>query len=289
MGDGSDVHLNEALSYDYWISRFPVTNAQYQAFVESGGYGESHYWKEAEKAGLWKDGSFKGRWEDEDRAQPVESGEPFNLSNHPVVGVTWYEALALTRWLTEHLRKYRLLPQDWEISLPSEAEWEKAVRGGLKVPTQPVILAIGGGLKSLPKVQSNPNLVPKRLYPWGDKADANRANYRDTDVGFTNALGCFRGGAGPYGAEELSGNVWEWTRSLWGRDLTKTDFIYPYNPADGREKLDASDEVCRVLRGGTFLNSVYYVRCANRNSHNPDFRIHNIGFRVVASPSTSGL
>ena len=89
------------------------------------------------------------------------------------------------------------------LRLPSGAEWEVAARGGL---------------------------VQQR-YPWGNDPDANRANYDESGIGTTSAVGCFPGGASVYGVEELSGNVWEWARSLYGK--------YPY-PASGGEVASAA-------------------------------------------------
>jgi formylglycine-generating enzyme required for sulfatase activity len=113
-------------------------------------------------------------------------------------------------------------------------------------------------------------------------------NYRDTKINSTNAVGCFPGGASPYGVEEMSGNVWEWTRSLWGEDIGKPEFAYPYQMQDGREQLDAGYDVCRVVRGGAFRNH-RYVRCAVRGRLDPVYGSVNVGFRLVASPSSSGL
>jgi formylglycine-generating enzyme required for sulfatase activity len=291
MGEGDEQHLCRAVAHDCWIGRYPVTNAQYQAFVKAGGYGEKSYWPEAEQAGFWRDGRFKGRLDDDWRDGPVDFGAPFYLGNHPVVGISWYEALAFTRWLTCHLREAGLLGAGWQIGLPSEAQCEKAARGGLRIPLQPLI-AGPGDLRLSPKdgsLELQENTLAKRAYPWGEEEDANRANYDKTQIGSTSAAGCFSGGTGPYGVEELAGNVWEWTRSLWGRNWSKPDFGYPYDPADGREELEAAQEVMRVLRGGSFNFDVQYVRCAVRFRGNPDFRNWDYGFRVVASPSTSGL
>jgi formylglycine-generating enzyme required for sulfatase activity len=87
----------------------------------------------------------------------------------------------------------------------------------------------------------------------------------------------------------MSGNIWEWTRSLWGKEILEPDFGYPYHPDDGRERLDASDDILRVLRGGAFGISGDYVRCAVRLWFFPDDGGGFGGFRVVASPYTSGL
>ena len=250
------------------ISRFLVTNAQYRIFIETGGYQEASYWPEAVKASYWREGQVKRRFVkggeivEEWATAPADYGQPFDLANHPVVGINWYEAMAYCHWLTEKLRQTGELRPDEIITLPSEAQWEKAARG-----------------------------TDGRIYPWGDEPDPNRANYDDTGIGTTSAVGCFPDGASPYGCLDMSGNVWEWTRSLWGGEV-EAEFNYPYDPNDGREDLAAGVNVARVLRGGSFGNNLRYVRCAIRGRHSPYYRLDLIGFRVawgVVSPSTSGL
>lgn len=283
MGDGDEQHLCHAVDQDCWIGRYPVTNAQYQAFVAAGGYGERNFWHEAEQADFWRDGRFKGQFDADWRDAPLDHGSPFNLSNHPVVGIFLYEALAFTRWLTCHQREKGLLHEGWHIYLPSEAEWEKAARGGLRIPARPLIARVGDLLLSSAQkaVRLRENVMPKRLYPWGEEEDADRANYNETQIGSTSPVGCFSSGAGPYGVEELAGNVWEWTSGLYK--------AYPYNADDGREKLDTSRSKVRVVRGGSFYLSGLDVRCAVRYRNDQVGRNWLNGFRVVASPLTSIL
>jgi iron(II)-dependent oxidoreductase len=143
------------------------------------------------------------------------------------------------------------LRQGWRIGLPSELEWEHAVRGGKR------------------------DLV----YPWGDQPDPNRANYDDTGIANTSSVGCFP--PNDNGLYDMSGNVWEWTRSLWGKDWQKADYGYPYVADDGRENLEAGDEVRRVLRGGSWGSGAQNLRAARRVSFDPSFRSHGYGFRLA--------
>jgi formylglycine-generating enzyme required for sulfatase activity len=257
MGQGKEEHT-VALP-DFYISRFPITQRQFQAFTDAGGYAVKAYWTEAEKAGVWTKEGVKGRWDEKPRVGPTRYGESFDLPSHPAVGITWYEALAFCRWLDDQ-RRLRELPMSlwedgkivpfapdpkWSITLPSEEEWEKAARG-----------------------------TDGRIYPWIGDADPYSANYNETGIGMTSAVGCFPQGVSPYGAEDMSGNVWEWTRSAYGP--------YPYESK--RENLSAPKDTARVLRGGSFNYEVNYVRCAYRFGSYPYFFDWNLGFRLVLSP-----
>jgi formylglycine-generating enzyme required for sulfatase activity len=93
-------------------------------------------------------------------------------------------------------------------------------------------------------------------------------------------VGCFA--ANGYGLFNMSGNVWEWTRSLWGMDFDKLEFTYPYDPKDSqREDLAAGYDQLRVVRGGSWNNTSDNARCAYRNMNKPENRNNNLGFRVV--------
>ncbi|MCP4657723.1 MAG: SUMF1/EgtB/PvdO family nonheme iron enzyme, partial [bacterium] len=229
-----------------YMARYPVTVQQFAEFVASASY------------------------------RPDDTRCLDGVSNHPVVLVSWYDAMAYCRWLGEKLRGIaqerlnkkiaesdpwqeamwkRLAGGELIVTLPSEAEWEKAARGS-----------------------------DGRIYPWGNDEDPGRANYDETGISGTSSAGCFPGGVSPYGCEEMSGNILEWTRSLWGDDFSKSSFHYPYDSCDGREDMEASEKYLRVLRGGSFLFIRRVARCAFRYWFGPRGRRGDGGFRVVLSP-----
>ena len=290
------------IPYDYWLARYPVTNAQFREFVAGGGYREERYWPEAWAADLWRDGQVGGytwilekrEYEERWRDQPYDYGRPFNLLNHPAVGLNWYESLAFTRWLTERWQEVGWLPDGWAVQLPSEAEWEKAARGGLMIPVKPRLRTIAAG-RGDGDVSPRQNPLLQRRFPWGDDpAGPGRANYEETGIGSASGVGCFPAGSSPYGCVEMAGNVLEWTRSLWGRYDQKQSgegkvvfdplFTYPYAPDDGREKLEEDVFWPRVWRGGVWAANETWLRCASRLRYHPYYWHLPLGFRVVASP-----
>lgn len=274
------------LDYGYWMARFLVTNAQFERFGKNGGYRNAQCWPEAQAAGVWRAEQVGGFLDNTPRTGPYDFGTPFGLPNHPVVGVTWYEALAYTRWLTDRWREAGFIGADQEVALPSEPEWEKAARGGPQIfhtgseLSRPRPAKTGLQGTAISKDALAPNDQPQRRYPWGRDPDPNRANYVETGIGTTTAVGIFPGGASPYGCEEMSGTSWEWTRSLSG------EYPYPGSPGNlkKREALDASRDQIRVLRGGGFVDDAKSVRCAYRRGRGPDYCDRHIGFRVVVRP-----
>ncbi|MCA0453428.1 MAG: SUMF1/EgtB/PvdO family nonheme iron enzyme [Chloroflexi bacterium] len=166
-------HAAETLQYSvalgsYRISQYLITYAQYEAFVNSDGYHNRAYWTEA--GWSWR----------EDKTQPENcwNDPQWHLANHPVVGVTWYEAHAYCRWLTANL--------GYEIRLPTEVEWERAASGD-----------------------------DGQIYPYGSKFDANKGNYIETEIGRSSAVGLFPDGVSPNGLQDMSGNVWQWCLNKW--------------------------------------------------------------------------
>jgi formylglycine-generating enzyme required for sulfatase activity len=263
------------LAYAYWLAQYPVSQAQFAQFVAAGGYGHAAYWREAAEREYWQDCRFKASWESNWRTGPAAFGHLYHLPNHPVVGVTWYEAIAFCRWLTEQWKAEGWLPKGWRVQLPSEAEWEKGARGGLVIPAEPVVRTVTE-LEGQPALSLVDNPYPERPYPWGEAVvTPNMANYGQTGVKATSSIGCFPGNRSPYGLVEMSGNVWEWARSKYGD--------YPYR-AEAREQLDSSDD-SRVVRGGSYYDdSETALRCAHRVRANPGLRHANGSFRVCVAP-----
>lgn len=164
------------------IAMYPVTNAQYAKFVDAGGYRERRWWTDAG----WN-ARLKGYMVDWGKLEPAESGQPWteprfwneshwNGADYPVVGVSWYEAVAFCHWLSEATGE--------TIRLPTEDEWQYAAQGD-----------------------------DGRRYPWGDEWDCTRCNnsVKPCQSDGTTPVRQYEGiGDSPFGVVDMSGNVWEW-------------------------------------------------------------------------------
>ena len=165
------------------------------------------------------------------------------IDNHPAENVSWYDAVAYCRWLTSKL--------GYEVRLPTEEEWEKAARG-----------------------------TDGREYPWGNEYELDSANIDeilgDYEVGMyyleqTTAVGIYPKNVSPYGAMDMSGNVWERCSTKWRE-----------NYSAGRADNDSQGDSPRVERGGSWHYSRVAARAAFRVGDPPGLRLDNVGFRVVA-------
>jgi formylglycine-generating enzyme required for sulfatase activity len=202
----------------FWIGRDEVTVAQLRAFAAATGYHP---------------------------AAEALNGEP----DHPAGSVSWTDAVAYARWLEEQMkaspatpaRLAELLRSGWHVTLPTEAQWEKAARG-----------------------------TDGRVYPWGNEPRTDLANFQGSA---TKAVGSVACAECAYGLSDMSGNVWELTRTPY-RD----------GPHDPRlQQADLAADALWVMRGGSFADPARNVRAAIRGGADPGVRRPNIGFRLVIS------
>jgi formylglycine-generating enzyme required for sulfatase activity len=176
-----DAKEPREIHHCYWISKYPVTNLQYARFIAAGGYARTELWSDQGWAWREQKGVVEpGFWTDRQYNSPL----------FPVVGVSWYEAEAYCRWLDSEVGVQPAdddaAPADpqtsaWQVSLPTELEWERAARG-----------------------------TDGRVYPWGDaEPTSDRVNFKQ-NAGGTTAVGTYPAGLADSGAADMAGNVWEW-------------------------------------------------------------------------------
>ncbi len=278
LGEQKYEQLVTVLDTPYWLSQHLITHSQFFEFVEDDGYKNPEFWVEAATVYRWRSGEVMD-WERLGwRKEPHDYGYPFHLPNHPIVGVSYYEALAFTRWLEKRWVARGFIEPHWQVRLPTEIQWEKAAKGGLQLPQFPVEADVH---LLIPVYDAffEPlfdNSMPKRPFPWGDEPPLNHANFRHPNNQHfdesSNFGLCFSKGKSPVGCMDMSGNVWEWTRSLLRP--------YPYNPDDGRETMDIQLFHTLALRGGAFWSLEEQIRTVSRIGRSPNTRSDSIGFRV---------
>ncbi len=213
----------------FYIDKSPVTNAQYKAFID-----ENPEWSRHNISEIYSDVDYLKHW----RANSF----PVSQAEHPIVNVSWHAAMAFAEWTGKRL--------------PTEAEWEKAARGG----------------------------VSGNKYTWGDDADPSMANY-DWNIGETTPVGQYPPNG--YDIYDMCGNVWEWCLDAYQDGVAIG--TSPRNPIVGANSVEwivnHSNDVKsnRVLRGGSWRIPASLVRIANRNAEAPSFSLNVIGFRCVWS------
>jgi len=211
----------------YWIDLTEVSNRMFSEFVRDTGYKT-----DAEKDGnsfIYQNGTgayISGAdWE-----HPKGPGSTvLGLEDHPVVNVSWNDAVAYCKWAGREL--------------PTEAQWEKAARGS-----------------------------EDYTYPWGNNSPTSKlANY-NSYIGDSSKLGSYPGGASPYGALDMAGNVYEWVADWYGEAYSAGYQINPTGPSNGFE---------HVLRGGSWYNSKNDIRTAFRSLSSSTSASNTDGFRCA--------
>ncbi|MBU1333385.1 MAG: SUMF1/EgtB/PvdO family nonheme iron enzyme [Alphaproteobacteria bacterium] len=181
-------------------------------------------------------------------------------SNAPATDLTWHDARAYCAWLTTAWQAEGRIAAHDVVRLPTEPEWERAARGEQ-----------GDGGDEI-------------VYPWGLGWNPAAANSEESGLNAQCAVGLFPAGASPYGCLDMAGQVWEWTTTVWGDDMTTPTLRYPYAD-DGRENSAAGPTMRRVLRGGCFSSTSLKACCTYRGSLEPDGFWRGNGFRIVVAAS----
>ena len=207
-----DVPVGPIVVDAFHIDESEVTNRQYADFVSSVSHRAPFHWIDG---------------------KPLEGAE-----NQPVANVSWDDAAAYCAWAGKRL--------------PTEAEWEKACRGGQE----------------------------GKMYPWGDDDPTQELAHFDAADGPVDVCGKKRS---PVGLCDMSGNVWEWVADWWGRTYyAEAPEVNPQGPEDGRY---------RVLRGGSWFDAAdsLFLTCSYRSWARPAERSPTIGFRCAKSARPSAF
>ena len=227
-GDGSpdEKPVHTVYIDAFYIDKYEVTNAQYKTFVDA-----NPQWRKGRISMTYHDGDYLKNWSG--------NNYPSGKGEHPVTYVSWYAAMAYARWAGKRL--------------PTEAEWEKAARGGL---------------------------VGKK-HQWGDYITSARANYNKT-VGGTTDVGTYPGNG--YSLYDMTGNVSEWCLDMYNKNFYGN---FPRrNPVAGTNLSSVAENFTkvrtrRVLRGGSWNSVPEYTRVAKRTKADPKLSHATAGFRCV--------
>ncbi len=256
----------------FYIARTLTTVAQYQCFVDAGGY-------EMDKAiwdaqGIrWRSGTFTSKVEEEVyknwlarrpaalRLQPWEWSAQLAHPNRAVTGVCWFEARAYARWLDTQISHVN--PPEWAalrengyaVRLPTEDQWERAARASSLTATH------------------------AHRWPWGDdEAQAKSLANVSQNIGHVTSPGVFPPNA--IGLSDMAGNAWQWMDNLYSNagDFTRVEH--------GRTLItDKDDKKCErpALRGGSWIGIPEGASCSYRGRDLPGNSGNNMGVRVVLS------
>lgn len=267
---------------EFRISRYPVTNFDFSLFLEGGGYQDDDLWEGrlgkgwlrgdeevlSELRDHWletlhlhhekeiRDGEISLEDVEQEAAHRISpriqpyywNDRRFNAPNQPVVGVNYWEAKAFCRWATKFAKQNGHLQSTEEVDLPTEFEWECASR---------------------PRDDD-------RIFPWGDGWDETLAHVRTNILNLRQPtpVGVYLENW-PGGPCEMSGNVWEWTDSLF------VDFDAKYDAV--RYNIDSLEQ--RVVRGSSWQNNPIVAACSARAVDRSYNLFYDVGFRFIVRTS----
>ena len=218
----------------FYMSKYLITYTQFQEFlIEKDGFTNDLWWQNMLHE------FFK---------QKVQVQQQ-KYYNYPRDSVSWYQAVAFTRWLTQCFKGHSFFSenepnttftvnQNLEIRLPTEWEWQHAATSGSLI----------------------------NQYPWGNQWDDRLANTSDSGIGRSTAVGMYPMGSTALGLQDMAGNLWEWC----------------INDHDDM-KINIGSNDHKTLRGGSFNSKPYYTDCSTRLSFTPDFRRSSFSFRIVCA------
>lgn len=260
------IQEKSKVTYPFWIGKYPVTNSQYERFLNAPDFSRSVYWLEFSKfdensqpMGDWGRTGYEFLQDELEKAKSKVllprfwDHKDFGRSNpyHPVVGISWYEASAYCEWL---YMNWHRLPEGKEnpqlkpklIRLPVESEW---------------VTAAGGA-------------DPLERYPWDEKGNATkslkmilqRANVEESGLSRTTPVNAYPLGKSPFGVMDMAGNVWEWQANFFIKDYEWLAF-----------------------RGGSWYLNQFVERVSGRQFFHisrPNKAWNDYGFRVLALPQS---
>ncbi len=216
----------------FYIDKYLVTNAQFKKFIDTNPQWRKPQWFKNRIEISYHDGAYLRNW--------FRTDYPAKKADHPVTWISWYAAVAYSQWVGKRL--------------PTEAEWEKAARGGLK----------------------------NKRYPWGDSIASTNANYF-YHIGNTTPVGHYP--CNRYGLYDMGGNVWEWCLDAY--DVNFYASSPRQNPFPGTNNIEwvienfRNIETSRVLRGGSWNIDSQAMRVSHRFKGNPIDTLPTFGFRCV--------
>lgn len=258
LADEQPVH-RVRLTRDFWLGAHEVTVGQFRQFVQASGYVPESV----------RDGSgaygFNPRYDPSrtQRGDLFEGRDPrYSWQNpgfaqtdaHPVVNVTWNDAVAMARWLSER--------EGVTYRLPTEAEWEYAARAGSRT-------RYPGGDDPQVLLRSANTFDRETALRWPRWRD--QAGHGSDGHAFTAPVGSYAPNA--FGLYDMIGNVWEWCADWYAEDYyRRSPTDDPAGPASGK---------VRVRRGGSWHTWPLYARVAFRNWNTPETRYVLLGFRLL--------